>query len=528
MQFSTDGTTWSAEEAFSAFKQYTPQNQADGSRDVYVRFKDKAGNYSVAQIKDTITIDQSLPGGGVTINAGATYTQSELVTLTLSCSDAGSGCTQMQFSNDNNAWSTPEAFTTPKVWTLASEDGLKTIYARFKDNTGNWSNVITGTITLDTTAPGGTVTVNSGQAYTTNPGGSVSLTLSCTDTTSGCAQMQFSNDEANWSNLETYATNRTWTISTSGNGSKTIYARFKDTAGNLSKSFTAAIILDTTPPVGSIQINATTAYTTSRTVTLTLSCSDANQCITMEFNNDGGAWSPPEPFQTTKTWDLPLVQGLRTVNVRFSDQSGLTGTASGTITLDSVKPDAGTVNLGGTITNSPIVTLALNCTDPTGTGCNQMQFSNDGANWSPLTSYTATAVWNLTDATYGGSTTNGAKTVYSRFTDIAGNQSSTASGLITFDTVAPSPPIVNGATPTNNTKPTWTWTNGGGNGSGIFRYSLNDASLASLLGSGTQMSYTPVIALSEGPPDPLRAGAGRCRQLVPVRQLYSDDRHDPA
>ena len=63
--------------------------------------------------------------------------------------------------------------------------------------------------------------------------------------------MQFSNDNTNWSTAETYATSKTWTLS-SGDGTKTVYAKFKDTAGNWSTAYSDTITLDTTAPDTSI------------------------------------------------------------------------------------------------------------------------------------------------------------------------------------------------------------------------------------------------------------------------------------
>src|SRR3989338_6470475 len=44
--------------------------------------------------------DITPPTGSITINGGATYANSTSATLTLSCNDT-SGCSEMQFSNDN-------------------------------------------------------------------------------------------------------------------------------------------------------------------------------------------------------------------------------------------------------------------------------------------------------------------------------------------------------------------------------------------------------------------------------------------
>ena len=67
----------------------------------------------------------------------------------------------MQFSNDNLTYSAPEAYATTKSWTLSTGDGLKSVYVKFKDAAGNWSNPVSDSITLDTIPP--TITVTSPQ-----------------------------------------------------------------------------------------------------------------------------------------------------------------------------------------------------------------------------------------------------------------------------------------------------------------------------------------------------------------------------
>ena len=110
------------------------------------------------------------------INSGDVYTISTAVALTLSCDDSGgSGCGEMQFSNDNIDWSTPETFTSTKTWELTAGDATKTVYARFQDSLGHWSTTYTDSIVLDTSAPG-SISINDGEGYTNST--SVTLNLS--------------------------------------------------------------------------------------------------------------------------------------------------------------------------------------------------------------------------------------------------------------------------------------------------------------------------------------------------------------
>jgi hypothetical protein len=58
-------------------------------------------------------------------------------------------------------------------------------------------------------------------------------------------------------------------------------------------------------------------------------------------------------------------------------------------------------------------------------------------------------------------------------------------------------PIVSGASPTNNTKPTWYWSSGGG-GNGTYRYRLDNSNLSTRSTQTTSTSFTPSSALGEG------------------------------
>ncbi len=83
-------------------------------------------------------------------DSGVTHTTS--VTLHLAAFDTN-GVAEMKFSNDNINYSIPEAYAASKAWTLTPGDGTKTVYARFKDNAGNWSSAYSDTIVLDAIPP---------------------------------------------------------------------------------------------------------------------------------------------------------------------------------------------------------------------------------------------------------------------------------------------------------------------------------------------------------------------------------------
>jgi len=76
---------------------------------------------------------------------GATSTATTSVNLTL----AATGASHMMVANDSafagGVWTT---YSTTKAWVLAVGDGVKTVYAKFRDDSGNVSNAVSDTITL--------------------------------------------------------------------------------------------------------------------------------------------------------------------------------------------------------------------------------------------------------------------------------------------------------------------------------------------------------------------------------------------
>ncbi len=115
-------------------------------------------------------------------------------------------------------------------------------------NESGFSNEVSKTIEAvsDTTAPTGTISINSGASYSTST--SVTLTLSCSDSGSGCSQMRLSNDGTTWNAWENYAASKAWTLTTT-DGVKTVYIQYRDTNSNASQSYTDSITLDRTAPV---------------------------------------------------------------------------------------------------------------------------------------------------------------------------------------------------------------------------------------------------------------------------------------
>ena len=90
------------------------------------------------------------------INNNAVWTKTTAAALNLTCADGvgGSGCAEMQVSNDGVFDTEPiEPVAASKSWALLSGDGIKKVYVRYRDAAGNVSSKYSDTIYLDTAKP---------------------------------------------------------------------------------------------------------------------------------------------------------------------------------------------------------------------------------------------------------------------------------------------------------------------------------------------------------------------------------------
>jgi subtilisin family serine protease len=125
--------------------------------------------------------------------------------------------------------------------------------------------------------------------------------------------------------------------------------------GATSRTVTLTQAVDTSPPTGSISINAGAEFTQVPSVTLTLTGSDASGVSSMCVTNTTSCTSF-EPFATIRAWTLATGQGLRTVRVLLKDAKGNVSQAiSDTIVLDTAAPTGGTltaqVGIGANVLN---------------------------------------------------------------------------------------------------------------------------------------------------------------------------------
>jgi hypothetical protein len=200
----------------------------------------------------------------------------------------------MRGMNDGGTWSPWEDYATSSSWTLPSSDGSKTVYVEFRDAAGNVSSpgTISDDITLDTTGPTGTITIDSGAAYTSST--AVELTLNATsasDEGAGVDEMRLGNGGSTWDPWEAYATSKPWTLP-SGDGSKTVYVEYRDAVDNVSSgTISDDITLDTMPPES--QVTGPTGVTSRTNLTVSWTAGDTGsgiRSVRIYWNRESGVY----------------------------------------------------------------------------------------------------------------------------------------------------------------------------------------------------------------------------------------------
>jgi hypothetical protein len=436
----------------------------DGDSYFHIRACDRALNWNTTAAHfGPIRIDTVAPDSvSVSINGGADYANSNLVTLSLSATDPtpGSGVAYASFSNDGTTWSGWEDFSASRSgWDITGSnyggtgaDGAKNVYVRVMDLVGHeiaQNKRASDSIFLDSVAPGNlSMTINGGALYATTADVSLSLAATDPDPASGLFKRAFSNDGVSFGNWTDWSGSAPWSLTagaggTDSDGPKTVYFKVQDRAQNVGGPVTATIFLDRLAPdqLG-LMIDSGAAYTNNATASLTVLGSDAGSGLAeMTLANDPtylGTW---ESFSSSKEgWSLINGtggvdnDGNKSVHLKVRDNAGnVGGPISASIFLDRVKPGglAIVIEGGAGYTNSLTVNLTVRAADQEpSSGLWAMQFSDDGWTWTDWVPYAATGTFTLQSG-------DGVKTVYFRAKDHAGNVADTVTDTITLDTQPP-------------------------------------------------------------------------------------------
>ena len=299
-----------------AYYDWTLNTATEGIHEVFVKFRDKARNES-APISDKVIIDTRPPVDYRIKIANKKLINREKVDLKLFARDAKYMMVSIDSTFKNLDW---EPYVTRKKWVFDKTDGVKVIYAIFKDIANNVSKHIFDKIKIDRTPPyEGNITLNNGLKTTDQPFAFVRSKVK------EATLMEISTDStfvnSSWRN---YYQAPYKVLFTPDGGIKHVFARFKDNAGNVSKTVSANINLIISPINCKMKIQSDLG---------SQYCNDPNRKVRLKLfaqratemkisNNVFFTDTQWEPYATSKEWFLDDEDGLKQVFVKYKSATG--------------------------------------------------------------------------------------------------------------------------------------------------------------------------------------------------------------
>lgn len=358
----------------------------DGVKSISAQYSDDAGNIHTQATAITLKSNLTMLGT-MSINGGAAYTTSG----TVGVFSTVAGATLMR-CDSGTGFAPWHAYERVHPLTLPAGDGAKNVKVEYMDSVGT-TLTLDASIILDTTAPSGTFSINSGATSTKT------TNVTAYSNVVGATEMRFDTGTGfgAWS---TYAATKALVLPT-GNGTKAVRAEYRDAAGNV-RALTDTINLFT----GKNKLNAGATYTISRYATLS---SQVGSAVAMRIDTGGGygAWVP---YSTDKKVVLPFSNGSRTVTAQYSDAAGAQIVLSDTIILDTAAPTGSfRINRGARYAYSRGVYVNSRVS---GASLMRIKTGSTYGHWLPYKS--TRKVW-LTSG-------KGTKRVYIQYRDAAGNK----------------------------------------------------------------------------------------------------------
>lgn len=368
MRFSEDNSNWSGWEDYASQKEYTVA--AEGDYTIYVQYRDMMGNVNTGNLSTSFNVDTTAPSGSVGTSSGSNYVGAT-TQLVLDATD-NNMVYQMRISQaedfSGSAW---QNYAGSYLYTVTGADGPKTVYIKFKDAAGNESPVYPLNVTKDTVGPNGCDIELQGKEGIVGETKSQAITIVASGTdANGLYGIEVSSDNSSWSPIRTTKVGDDFQyvgfLLPEGRGTKTVYVRIYDLAGNFTLvSDTILYDEDTTLPTAAMTITSpagNTVYTLDPNINVKITANDNATYasdLQIRFSNDGLHWSPYQAYSNTLTWNLVTgaggddTEGLKTVYLNVKDESGNVAYATATITYSLSKPEVSSGPLADQIANCP-------------------------------------------------------------------------------------------------------------------------------------------------------------------------------
>ncbi len=425
---------------------------------VWAKFRDAAGNETMTAASATITYDITPPTPASIAIVGATTTNNPAVVVSMTTNPADLSSNQAFTLSDESTFTSsgkvgPSAFPamSQSPFTFSAGDGVRTLYARFRDKAGN--DAITSTqLTLDTVVPTGSFTLTG-----TLADGSLSSTVTSSNqvtvnlSAGGATEYRLGD-----ATMTTCPASGYTPITTAALTNQTLPAGgvmtlcLRDAAKNTQGPLSQTLGLDTSAPAGcAFTLAGKKLDGSAAPAGLTAL---ANLTATMGSCTE----TPTEYFFSTSPVtcanNLAWVQYSANTAVTFASGDGVkniygcvrdsarnfASVSSGAITLDTSGPSPTTATLAtAVLTNGASSTLNISAADPSGLGTTDAVTASEDPFFSATGTVGPIAFPGSNQVTVNLSAGDGAKTIYVRFRDRLQN-STVANVQVTRDATAPS------------------------------------------------------------------------------------------
>ena len=317
----------------TGFSYQTPSGLlSDGIRVFNLRAQNTAGNWSQTASYE-IWIDREKPSIGLYSPTQGAIISNDITAISIAAIDELSGVnpnsivmkinkSSVQASYDKN---TQNIVYIPAI---PLSEGDNVISLEVSDIVGNKTSPLVWSFIVDTKAPTGSIIINNQDAVTNSV--YVNLTLSATDATTGVKSISLSNDGVfdteSWEMFSARKDN--WTLPAI-NGTRKVFVKFKDDAGNESKIFNDTIELIIVAPDTMIT-SGPSLLTSSTNALFTFKATEVNCIFRWKFDNE--EWS--EWSNKTTVSRENLAEG----NHYFKVQAAKDLNTNTTIEIDEMDP----------------------------------------------------------------------------------------------------------------------------------------------------------------------------------------------
>lgn len=408
-------------------------SEKDGPKNIFMRLRDKAGNYSKIYASNIILDREPPKNCELIISNNDPYVRNKNKRVALSL--RAEGANEMMISNDpemkEGQW---VPFKTAVAWTLAGPEGIHYVHAKFKDAAGNESVIISKMIKSDFTPPQPKkFDINGKSEYCTDPQGKVNLLFEVDDAIKMAISNNSMKDTSSIAGIwEPFKNTKEWKLE-GEDGLKLIYARFKDEAGNVSREISSKIIWDRMAPTDiKISINNGAEWLNDKEGKSDISMIARGASHVMLSNSKDFSKSKWEAMTSVrKDWQFNVKKTTATLYAKFKDNAGnISEPVSTSIKIDITPPKNASISIEGglkyiTDRNTQVI-LLLTAEDATKMRISRNKYFRN-SKWEDIAPSKSISL----------NEPDGEIKYYAQYSDDAGNFTSIVSCKFTLDTTPP-------------------------------------------------------------------------------------------